>query len=101
LGFVVLETLRKHSKGQDFSSRHSLVSRCAIRENARKFRDFSDPTPVFFLLVLNSEGRHVCDSTLGRKLPPNAGAQRRRASVASEGKLAEQRDAAASAGAPG
>ena len=48
----MLETLREHSKGQDFSFRHSLVSRCAIRENARKFRDFSDPTPVFFLLVL-------------------------------------------------
>ena len=67
----MLETIREHSKSQDFSFRHGFVSRYAIGKNARKLRDFSDPTPVLFLLVLNSEGRHGRDSTLRPELPPN------------------------------
>jgi len=71
----MLETIREHSQSQHFSLRHGFISGSPIGKNSGQFGDFGNPAPVFFLLVLNGEGRHRHDSTLGLKLTPNVRVQ--------------------------
>ena len=71
LGFFVFEAVREDTESSDLSLGHGFISRGAIGQNARKFRDLGDPTAVFFALVLDSESRHWVTVRSAPKLPPN------------------------------
>lgn len=52
---VVFQALGQDAKGERLGFHHCLFTGCAIRKNARQFRDFGDPTAVPFALVLDGE----------------------------------------------
>src|SRR5712664_2021377 len=57
LGFILFQALGEHTQSQRLRFRHRLVGRLAVREHARKLRNFGYPAAVLFPFVLYREVR--------------------------------------------